>query len=222
MSVVLFVKRWSGAHTRSLAETFTHQPVEQLSALRAIPDLAIYRPGDAIETAECWETILDRSEHPALLALSRQSMPLLRRDRSTSNLASRGGYILADAVGGERELSILSCGSELHLALAARSALQAEGIPTAVVSLPCQLIFDQQDDEYRSMVLGRTRARVAIEAAVQASWDKYLGLDGGFVAMHTFGASGKGTEVLKNFDITTDAVIRRSREVVARLKKTAA
>ncbi|MGO7368024.1 transketolase [Rhizobium ruizarguesonis] len=194
----------------------THQPIEHLSALRAIPRLAVYRPGDPIETAECWEAIMDAPRQAALIALSRQPMPLLRRDPSDENRSARGAYVLQEAEGGERQLTILASGSELHLAVEARSVLQDEGIRTAVVSMPCRLLFEKQDAAYKKSVLGGSRARVAVEAAVQDSWDRYLGLDGVFVGMHEFGASGKIDDVYKKFDITTDAVIRAGREVAGK------
>ncbi|MGZ2454859.1 transketolase [Rhizobium ruizarguesonis] len=194
----------------------THQPIEHLSALRAIPRLAVYRPGDPIETAECWEAIMEAPRQAALIALSRQPMPLLRRDPSDANRSARGAYVLQEAEGGERQLTILASGSELHLAVEARSVLQDEGIRTAVVSMPCRLLFEKQDAAYKKSVLGGSRARVAVEAAVQDSWDRYLGLDGVFVGMHEFGASGKIDDVYKKFDITTDAVIRAGREVAGK------
>ncbi|TBG75731.1 transketolase (plasmid) [Rhizobium leguminosarum] len=194
----------------------THQPIEHLSALRAIPRLAVYRPGDPIETAECWEAIMDAPRQAALIALSRQPMPLLRRSPSDENRSARGAYVLQDAEGGERQLTILASGSELHLAVEARSVLQDEGIRTAVVSMPCRLLFEKQDAAYKKSVLGGSRARVAVEAAVRDSWDRYLGLDGVFVGMHEFGASGKIDDVYKKFDITTDAVIRAGREVAGK------
>ncbi|MBY5832920.1 transketolase [Rhizobium ruizarguesonis] len=194
----------------------THQPIEHLSALRAIPRLAVYRPGDPIETAECWEAIMEAPRQAALIALSRQPMPLLRREPSDENRSARGAYVLQEAEGGERQLTILASGSELHLAVEARSVLQDEGIRTAVVSMPCRLLFEKQDAAYKKSVLGGSRARVAVEAAVQDSWDRYLGLDGVFVGMHEFGASGKIDDVYKKFDITTDAVIRAGREVAGK------
>ncbi|TBD93501.1 transketolase [Rhizobium ruizarguesonis] len=194
----------------------THQPIEHLSALRAIPRLAVYRPGDPIETAECWEAIMEAPRQAALIALSRQPMSLLRRDPSDENRSARGAYVLQEAEGGERQLTILASGSELHLAVEARSVLQDEGIRTAVVSMPCKLLFEKQDAAYKKSVLGGSRARVAVEAAVQDSWDRYLGLDGVFVGMHEFGASGKIDDVYKKFDITTDAVIRAGREVAGK------
>ena len=192
----------------------THQPVEQLAALRAIPHLAVYRPGDPIETAECWETILNTPRQAALLALSRQPMPLLRRQAGTENKSAKGGYVLLEADGGDRKLTILGTGSELHLAVQAREMLQKEGIPTAVISMPCRLVFEQQDVAYKKAVLGRTRARVAVEAAVELGWDRYIGLEGRFVGMHSFGASGKIADVYKKFDITVEAVVRAAQETM--------
>jgi transketolase len=195
----------------------THQPIEHLTALRAIPHLAVYRPGDPIETAECWELILDAPRRAALIALSRQPMPLLRRNPGTENLSANGGYVLQEAEGGPRKLTIMATGSELHLAVEARAVMQKEGVPTAVVSMPCQLLFEEQDVAYKRAVLGEGSARVAVEAGVEASWDRYLGFDGRFIGMHGYGASGKIGDVYKKFDITTDAVVRASREAVKSL-----
>ncbi|MBN7804440.1 transketolase [Agrobacterium rosae] len=196
----------------------THQPIEHLSALRAIPQLAVYRPGDSVETAECWESILDAPRQAALIALSRQPLPLLRQDAGRDNLSAKGGYVLLDAEGGERKLTIFSSGSELQLAVKARDILQQEGVPTAVVSMPCRLLFERQDDVYQRSVIGKTRARVAVEAAVQDSWDRYIGLDGKFIGMHRFGASGKIEDVYKKFNITTEAVVNAARDVLEQLE----
>jgi transketolase len=196
----------------------THQPVEHLAALRAIPHLGVYRPGDAVETAECWELILDQPRRAALIALSRQPMPLLRKEAGTENKSAKGAYILLDAEGGPRQLTLLATGSELHLAVQAREIMQKEGVPTAVVSMPCRLLFEEQDLQYKKMVLGETKARVAVEAAVELGWERYLGLEGKFVGMHDFGESGKIADVYAKFDITTDAVVRAAREVLASVK----
>jgi transketolase len=123
--------------------------------------------------------------------------------------------VLQEAEGGERKLTILSTGSELQLAVQARDMLQKQGIPTAVVSVPCRLIFEQQNASYRKAVLGKTRARVALEAAVELGWERYIGLEGRFVGMHSFGASGKIADVYKKFDITAKAVIRAAHETLA-------
>jgi transketolase len=192
----------------------THQPVEHLAALRAIPHLAVYRPGDPVETAECWESILDTPRRAALLALSRQPMPLLRHGPGTENKSARGAYVLLEAEGGARRLTLMATGSELHLAVQARDVLQGEGIPTAVVSMPCRLLFEEQDAAYKRAVMGETNARVAVEAAVELGWERYLGFQGRFVGMRGFGESGKIADVYEKFDITTDAVVRAAREVV--------
>ena len=196
----------------------THQPIEQLAALRAIPHLAVFRPGDPIETAECWEAILDAPRRPALLALSRQPMPLLRHDSAGPNRSARGAYVLAEAEGGTRRLTLMATGSELHLAIEARAILQRDGIPTAVVSMPCRLLFEEQDADYKRMVIGDTPARVAVEAAVEMSWGRYIGPFGRFVGMHEFGASGKIGDLYKKFDITTNAVVRAAHETLTAAK----
>uniref|UniRef100_UPI0037838855 transketolase-like TK C-terminal-containing protein n=1 Tax=Inquilinus sp. TaxID=1932117 RepID=UPI0037838855 len=193
----------------------THQPVEHLAALRAIPHLAVFRPADAIETAECWEVVLDTPRRAALLALSRQPVPLLRREAGSENKSARGAYVLHEAEGGPRRLTIIGTGSELQLAVAAREVLQAEGVPTAVVSMPCRLLFEQQDAAYRRDVLVDGTARVAVEAAVELGWERYLGFDGAFVGMHGFGASGKIADVYAKFDITTDAVVAAARRTLS-------
>ena len=154
----------------------THQPIEHLSALRAIPGLAVYGPGDPIETAECWESILDNPRQAALIALSRQPMPLLRKQPGKKNLSAKGGYVLLEAEGGPRKLTIMSTGSELHLAVEAREALQKDGVPTAVVSMPCRLLFEQQDMEYKRQVLGDGNARVGGRSRCRAVLGSVSGL----------------------------------------------
>jgi transketolase len=193
----------------------THQPVEQLAALRAIPHLAVYRPGDPVETAECWELILDAPRQAALIPLSRQPMPLLRHEPGNENKSAKGGYALHEAASGERKLTILSTGSELQPAVQAREVLQKQGIPTAVVSMPCRLLFADQDAAYKKEVLGATRARVAVEAAVELGCERYIGLEGRFVGMHDFGASGKIADVYRKFDITAEAVVRAAHQTLA-------
>jgi transketolase len=147
--------------------------------------------------------------------LHAQPMPLLRREPDNENKSARGGYVLLEAEGRERKLTILSTGSELHLAVEARDLLQKEGIPTAVVSMPCRLLFEQQDAAYKKTVLGTTRARVAVEAAVELGWERYIGFEGRFVGMHSFGASGKIADVYKKFDINAEAVVRAAHETLA-------
>jgi transketolase len=193
----------------------THQPVEHLAALRAIPHLAVYRPGDAVETAECWELILATPRQAALIALSRQPMPLLRKEPGSENRSARGAYVLLEAEGGERQVTLMGTGSELHLAVEAREILQKDGIPTAVVSMPCRLLFEKQDAAYKKAVMGKTHARVAVEAAVELGWERYTGFHGRFVGMHGFGASGKIGDVYAKFGITTEAVVDAARASLA-------
>jgi len=191
----------------------THQPVEQLSSLRAIPNVNVFRPCDAIETAECWQIALQSTETPSVLALTRQALAPTRTTHSSENLSAKGGYIAADAEG-ERKATILATGSEVEIALAARDALQTNGIGTAVVSMPCQELFDAQDDAYRFEVLGPGSTRVAVEAAVRLGWDRYIGLNGGFVGMDSFGASAPAGQLYEHFGITAAAVEAAIRERV--------
>ena len=191
----------------------THQPVEHLAGFRAIPNLAVYRPADAIETAEAWECTIANANRPSFLALSRQALPLLRKDATDENKTARGAYVLKEA-SGKRRATILSSGSEVQLAIAAQTVLEAEGIPTAVVSMPCWLLFEEQDESYRDAVLGTEGVTVAVEAAVELGWGRYIGRHGGFIGMHSFGESGKAPEVYKKFGITTEAVTAKVKELL--------
>ncbi|MBE9603613.1 transketolase [Acetobacteraceae bacterium H6797] len=182
----------------------THQPVETLASLRCIPNLTVFRPADAIETAECWELAVKRADGPSVLALSRQNLPALRTDAG-ENRSARGGYVLAEA-SGARKATLIATGSEVSLAMAAREALEAEGIPTAVVSLPSWELFGAQDESYRESVLG-TGLRVGVEAALNFGWERWLGSDGIFVGMTGFGASAPADHLYKHFGITAEAVV---------------
>jgi transketolase len=182
----------------------THQPVEHLAALRAIPNLHVFRPADALETAECWELALTNESGPSVLALSRQGLPALR-DKVGDNLSARGAYVLAEAEDGARQVTLLATGSEVSLAMEARRSLAAKGVRAAVVSMPCWKLFETQDKSYRDQVLGAV-PRVAVEAAVRLGWDRYIGADGAFIGMTGFGESGPAPELFKHFGITSDAV----------------
>jgi transketolase len=187
----------------------THQPVEILSSLRAMPNMLVMRPADAVEAAECWEAALAHNTGPVSLVFARQSLPLVRTIHTSANLASRGGYVLHESACGTRKVTLLATGSEVALAVAAREQLEADGIATAVVSLPCWELFNAQDDSYRKSVLG-CGVRVGVEAAVRQGWEAYLGLDGGFVGMNGFGASGSADSLYKLFNITPEAVISKA------------
>jgi transketolase len=193
----------------------THQPVETLASLRAIPNLLVFRPADAVETAECWAVALENQDGPSAMALTRQNVPTLRSKVEKSNLCAKGAYVLEEAEG-DRKVTLLATGSEVSLAVQARKELQAAGIPTAVVSMPCWELFDAQDVSYRNAVLGKGGLRIAIEAAVEFGWDRYLGQDGVFIGMRSFGASGPAPKLYEHFGITAAAVVKRAK---ARLGK---
>ena len=181
----------------------THQPVEQLASLRAIPKLHVFRPGDAVETAECWALAL-ALKGPSVLALTRQSLPTLRTSHETANRSARGGYVLAEATGARRA-TVIATGSEVQVALAARALLERDGIPTAVVSLPCWALFDAQDAAYRAAVLG-SGVRVAVEAGSPFGWERYVGDAANVIGMTGFGASAPAEDLYRHFGITADAV----------------
>ncbi|WP_189051451.1 transketolase family protein [Aliidongia dinghuensis] len=188
----------------------THQPVEILAALRAMPNMRVIRPADAIEAAEAWEIALSRTDGPTSLIFARQQLPLLRRDATAENKSARGAYVLADATGGERRATLLATGSEVAIATEARTVLQERGIPTAVVSMPCWDLFGAEDKHYRRMVLGPSGVRIGIEAAVRFGWDQWLGPDGDLVGMSGFGASGPADALYRRFGITPEAVVSRT------------
>ncbi len=181
----------------------THQPVETLAGLRAIPHLFVFRPGDAMETAECWELAVKRADGPSVLALSRQNLTPFRGEAG-ENRCARGGYIVEEA-SGPRRATLIATGSEVSLAVVARAALEAEGIATAVVSLPCWELFAAQDAGYREQVLG-SALRVGIEAAIGFGWERWLGPEGLFIGMEGFGASGPVEELFRHFGLTAEAV----------------
>jgi transketolase len=191
----------------------THQPIEHLAALRAIPGFAVLRPGDANETAAAWRAVLSRRDMPVGMVLTRQNLPTLA---GTAELAAegvaRGGYVLADAEGGSPEVVVMATGSELQLAVAARERLQAEGVPTRVVSLPCVEWFDAQDEEYRNSVLPPSvRARVSVEAGVAQPWYRFVGDTGRIVSIEHFGASADYQTLFREFGFTAEAVADAAR-----------
>jgi transketolase len=190
----------------------THQPVEHLAALRGMPGLYVYRPADAVETAECWALALQRRDAPSLLALTRQALPLLRCEATSENRSARGAYVLAEAAGA-RQVTLLATGSEVSIAMKARETLDREGIRAAVVSMPCWEVFEKAPKEYRAAVLGAV-PRVAVEAAVQFGWERWLGARGAFVGMTGFGASAPGEALYPHFGITPERVATAARSLL--------
>jgi len=184
----------------------THQPVEHLAALRAIPNLLVFRPADTVEAMECWQLALEHRTSPSAMALSRQKTAAVRLTASDENLSARGAYELKAASGGAR-VTLFATGTEVPLALKAADALEAEGTPTRVVSVPCFELFFQQDAKYQASVIGRGTVRVAVEAAIRQGWERFIGEDGAFVGMTGFGASAPAEVLYREFGITIDAVV---------------
>ena len=189
----------------------THQPVEQLAAMRAMPGLLVMRPADGVETAECWHLALQNSGRPSLIAFSRQDVPTVRVNHTADNLSARGAYeLVGDA---DARVTLLSTGSEISIAMAARDLLAKDGIASRIVSMPCWDLFEEQDEAWRKKLLG-TLPRVAVEAAASFGWDRYIGPNGAFVGMHSFGASGPYKDVYKHFNITPEAVAEAAKKIL--------
>jgi transketolase len=195
----------------------THQPVEHLAALRAIPDLLVMRPADGVETAECWDLALKNDKRPSLIAFSRQDVPTVRATHTSENLSAKGGYeLIGDA---NAKVTFLATGTEVSLAVEARAKLAAEGIPSRVVSMPCWKLFEEQSEGYRKEVLGPGTVKVAIEAGVREGWDRYIGSEllgdgGAFIGMKSFGASGPYKDVYAKFGITADAAAAAAKKLL--------
>ena len=188
----------------------THQPVEHVASLRAMPNLNVFRPADAVETAECWEAALKSRAAPSVMALSRQKTPAVRTEASAENQSAKGAYELR-AASGKAQVSIFASGTETGLAVQARELLEAAGIATRVVSTPCWELFETQSPAYRKRVVGDAPVRIAIEAGVRMGWDRFIGEDGLFVGMTTFGASAPSERLYKEFGITAEAVVEAAK-----------
>ncbi len=188
----------------------THQPVEHLASLRAIPGLLVFRPADATEALECWQAALEERKAPSVLALTRQNLPPARKTYVEENLSARGAYEVAPA-SGPAKVSLFASGSEVEIALAAQDILEAEGTPTRVVSVPCFELFLRQDDAARRAVIGEAPVRVAVEAGIAMGWDLFLGREGAFVGMTGFGASAPYKKLYEHFGIDAGAVAQAAR-----------
>jgi transketolase len=188
----------------------THQPIEHLASLRAMPNLRVFRPADGVETAECWQAALEHRTGPAIMALSRQKTPAVRLTPADRNLSAHGAYELA-AANGVAQVTLFASGTEVAIAVAARELLQAEGVGTRVVSTPCWELFDLQPLSYREEVIGGSPVRIAVEAAVRQGWERFIGEDGGFVGMTGFGASAPAERLYTEFGITAEAVAAEAR-----------
>ncbi len=193
----------------------THQPVEHLASLRAIPNLRVFRPADATETLECWQLALKSAEGPSLLALSRQNLPAVRTRYEEGNLCARGAYELSSA-SAKAKVTLIATGSEVQIALEAQKILEKEGIPTKVVSMPSMELFEAQSTDYKTELLGASAVRVAIEAGIRFGWDRYVGPEGGFVGMSSFGASAPYQELYRHFAITPEAAVAEAKRCLGK------
>jgi transketolase len=201
----------------------THQPVEQLAALRAIPNLLVFRPCDAVETLECWQLALEAHDRPSVLALTRQNLPQLRLEAAGSNRCTAGAYEIASAPGGASghdgasapsgaDVSLFATGSEVAIAVEAQKLLHGRGVRARVVSVPCFELFRARPAAERQAVIGAAPVRVGVEAAIRQGWDEIIGLDGAFVGMTTFGASAPAKELYRHFGITAEKVAEAALE----------
>jgi transketolase len=197
----------------------THQPVEHLASLRAIPNLLVFRPADAIETAEAWDCALRAQTSPSVLCLSRQAVPMLRKVAGDANLVALGAYVVAEPEGG-RDVTLIASGSEVSIALNAAKLLANEGVRAAVVSAPCFDLFRQQPREYQAEVLGSV-PRIGVEAAIEGDWSHWLGDGGEFVGMTGFGASAPAETLYREFGITAEAVAKAAQRGIARSRMAA-
>lgn len=188
----------------------THQPVEHLASLRAIPNLYVFRPADTCETAECWQLALETADAPSALALTRQGLPTVRTEFTEENLCARGAYEISQA-SGDAQVTIFASGSEVELAIAAQVELQENDIPTRVVSVPCFELFEKQSSEYRASIIGDAPVKIAVEAAIKQGWESFIGHDGTFIGMSTFGASAPAGALFEHFGITADAVVEAAK-----------
>jgi transketolase len=186
----------------------THQPVEHLAALRAMPRMRVFRPADAVETAECWQLALERTDGPTVLALTRQALPQARTQAAEGNLSAAGAYELSPAEG-KAQATLFASGSEVEIALAAQRLLKEQSFAVRVVSVPSLDLFLAQPEQVRSRVIGDAPVKVAVEAAVRFGWDALIGPDGIFVGMSGFGASAPHRDLYRHFGITPEAVAQK-------------
>jgi len=195
----------------------THQPIEQLASLRAIPNLNVFRPADPIETLECWEVALNQNK-PSIISLTRQNIPTIRNDDLSKNLSKQGAYILSETKKGKRDLTILATGSEVSIAIKAKEILEKKGVKVVVVSMPCWEIFDKKSEKYKENLLGPLNIRIAIEAASKFGWSKYLKNDKCFLGMENFGASAPSEDLFNHFGLNAKELADLGSKIILKKK----
>lgn len=191
----------------------THQPVEHVASLRAMPNVNVFRPADAVETLECWQLAILDQDTPSVLALSRQSLPQARLEESSENLCQYGAYVLREA-DFDHQVTLFATGSEISIALEAREALQQDKIGTRVVSVPSWELFDQQSSSYKKSVLAKHTVRIAVEAGCSMGWEKFIGLDGSFVGMSSFGESAPAKDLYNHFNINKETIVKKAKNIL--------
>jgi transketolase len=194
----------------------THEPVEHLAALRAIPNMHVFRPCDTVETLECWQLALENRHGPSVLALTRQNLPQLRKEMMMRNLCAAGGYEIAASIAGQARVTIFATGSEVSIAVEAKKLLDARGVLTRVVSVPCIELFMAQTPDVRAAVIGDAPVKVAVEAAIRQGWDAIIGAEGAFVGMAGFGASASYKDLYRHFGITPEKVAEAALDKLGR------
>ena len=193
----------------------THQPIEHLAHLRAIPNLNVFRPADTIETLECWEIALKSSTNPSVIALSRQKIPFITEKLNKKNICSLGGYELKKT-NSNPEITLIASGSEVHIALDALKKLQDHNINSKVVSMPCQELFDKQPKEYKEKIIEKNSKKISIEASSIFGWEKYIGNEGTSMGMKTFGKSAPGKKLYEDFNLTTENVVKIAKKMLGK------
>ncbi len=197
----------------------THQPVEHMAALRAIPNLNVFRPADTVETAECWQIALELQKTPSAIALTRQGLPTVRTEHTSENLCYQGAYELSEA-SGDAQVTIFASGSEVELALNAQEELKDAGIAARVVSVPCVELFNAQSKDYQKQVIGDAPVKIAVEAGIKQGWEQFIGNEGIFIGMDSFGASAPASDLFEHFGITAEAVVTAAKAQLESVEET--
>jgi transketolase len=188
-----------------------------MAALRAIPNLYVFRPADTCETAECWQIAMEAQKTPSAIALTRQGLPTVRTEFTEDNLCAKGAYELSPA-SDDAAVTIFASGSEVEIALDAQSQLEEAGTPTRVISVPCFELFEAQSEDYQNSIIGDAPVKIAVEAAIKQGWERFIGSEGKFIGMNGFGASAPAAQLFEHFGITAEAVVEAATDKLEKLE----